>query len=116
MQQSADRYPTPWRIADHDARIYIVAANGVRVTEVEPGQQHGHVPTKQERIAVAQRIINAANTADGVIARDGDGRSIPSQWLREQQEVAMQQQEAQRISEAPRTDYYGWWPFGEDGA
>jgi hypothetical protein len=88
MQQSADRYPTPWRIADHDARIYIVAANGVRVTEVEPGQQHGYVPTKPERVALAQRIIDAANTADGAFARDADGKAIPSQWLREQQDGA----------------------------
>jgi hypothetical protein len=100
MQQSADRYPTPWRIADHDARIYIVAANGVRVTEVEPGQQSGYVPTKQERVAIAARIIAAVNPytgpqmfvslpeAAGCIARDADGKAIPSQWLREQQEGA----------------------------
>lgn len=69
MQPSADRYPAPWRIVDHDGRIMIVAANAAKVTEVQPGQLHGHVPSKAERVALAQRMVDAANRPGDGVAR-----------------------------------------------
>lgn len=53
-----DAFPLPWRIAEHDARVFIVAANDLTVTEILPGQIIGP-PAREDRMAIAEKIVSA---------------------------------------------------------
>lgn len=52
---------TPWRISESRKRVTLIDADGLVMTEIIPGQVLGKVVTQEDRMAIAQRIIEAVN-------------------------------------------------------
>lgn len=51
----------PWRVERYDARVYIIDGTERRLTEIEPGQRRGQIPTVAEKLAIAQLIVDRVN-------------------------------------------------------
>jgi hypothetical protein len=54
-------YAPPYRVEVYDHRVMIVCEGGASICEVMPGQVNGYQATKEERITLAQRIVDAVN-------------------------------------------------------
>lgn len=59
---TAFAFPRPWHTSEYDGRVYLVAANGLTVTEITPGQSKGAVPNTIVRRALAEYVRSAVNS------------------------------------------------------
>ena len=69
-----DRYALPLHALNLDARVYLIDANGLRVTEITPGQEQRHAPTAADRMAVADWIAGCCNRSPPPRGHNGGGR------------------------------------------
>lgn len=60
-------FRTPWRVARNDARISLVDADGIVVTEIIPGQIRGAQPTLEDLMKLGNRIATAVNGGIDVV-------------------------------------------------
>lgn len=67
---------TPWSYVEYDNRVYVLDADGRRMTEIVPGQRHGQMVTQAERVAIAGIIADSVNLAlEMIAARKRDAAS-----------------------------------------
>lgn len=61
MPDLAELFPAPWRVEEYDARVFVLAANGAKVVEVQPSIIGGGVVKRVVKLALAQAIVDGSN-------------------------------------------------------
>jgi hypothetical protein len=62
-QRARPDYAPPYRVEVYDERVLITCAGAASICEVMPGQVNGYQATKEERIAIADHMVEAVNAS-----------------------------------------------------
>ncbi len=61
MSRGIAPFALPLSVTNLDGRVYILDRDGLRLTEIEPGQVLGAPPTLKRKIEIAQAFADALN-------------------------------------------------------